>query len=408
MVGRDQDETHRAATPLELLFDLVFVISFGVAGSEFAHFLAEGYYADGLIGFGFSMFAVVWAWINFTWFASAYDTDDWLYRLLVMVMMVGVVVLALGIPAMFASVHAGGDFDGRAMILGYVVMRVPMIAMWARAGRDHPERRRTAQTYVRALVVAQVLWTISAFVDLAPAQYLLAALVLAAIELTGPVLAERREGGTPWHSHHIAERYGLLAIITLGEILIGTVAALAAVIETQGWSVDVAVIAVGGVGLTFFLWWIYFMPPTGEVLHAEREKSFVWGYLHIAVYASIAAVGAGLHVAALALEHEAHISDVAVVWTLAVPVLAFFGLVSLLYAYLLGTDRLNWPSTLVKVVVVLASVGMAAAGISLAWCIAVIAVAPALSVLTLEAGLVGPRQDDAGRSARDAAPTSPR
>ena len=49
------------------------------------------------------MFAVVWAWINVTWFASAFDNDDWLYRLLTMVQMTGVIVL-LGLPPLFSSI----------------------------------------------------------------------------------------------------------------------------------------------------------------------------------------------------------------------------------------------------------------------------------------------------------------
>ena len=52
-----------------------------------------------LIGFVFSVFAITWAWINFSWFASAYDTDDWVFRLLTLLQMVGVLVLALGSPA---------------------------------------------------------------------------------------------------------------------------------------------------------------------------------------------------------------------------------------------------------------------------------------------------------------------
>ena len=96
MGGRDPLEAHRAATPLELLFDLTFVVSFGLAASQFAHALAEGHYADALIGFGFASFAICWAWTNFSWFASAYDTDDWIFRLATMVQMIGVLVLALG------------------------------------------------------------------------------------------------------------------------------------------------------------------------------------------------------------------------------------------------------------------------------------------------------------------------
>ena len=66
MSGRDTREAHRVASPLELLFDLTFVIAFGQAASQLAHGLAEGHFLAALIGFGFSSFAICWAWINFT------------------------------------------------------------------------------------------------------------------------------------------------------------------------------------------------------------------------------------------------------------------------------------------------------------------------------------------------------
>jgi low temperature requirement protein LtrA len=74
MGGRDPHEAHRAATPLELLFDLTFATSFGLAASEVASVLAQGHFLAGLVGFGFASFAICWAWINFSWFSSAYDT----------------------------------------------------------------------------------------------------------------------------------------------------------------------------------------------------------------------------------------------------------------------------------------------------------------------------------------------
>lgn len=61
---------------------------------------------------------------------------------------------------------------------------------------------------------------------------------LGAGELLVPVIAERLDGGTPWHPHNIAEHYGLLVIITLGEVILGTILAISAVIEGQGWSVE--------------------------------------------------------------------------------------------------------------------------------------------------------------------------
>src|SRR5436190_21970863 len=95
MRGRDPHESHRVATPLELLFDLTFVIAFGLAAAQFAHALAEAHYFTALAGFGFACFAICWAWINFSWFASAYDTDDWIFRTVTMVQMIGVIVLAI-------------------------------------------------------------------------------------------------------------------------------------------------------------------------------------------------------------------------------------------------------------------------------------------------------------------------
>ena len=141
MEGRDPDEAHRAATPLELLFDLTFVVAYGIAADELAHYLAEDHIRAGVIGFCFAAFAITWAWINFSWFASAYDTDDWVYRLTTMLQMVGVIILALGLPTMFESIDAGETVNNGVMVAGYIVMRVAMVFQWARAARQDPERR---------------------------------------------------------------------------------------------------------------------------------------------------------------------------------------------------------------------------------------------------------------------------
>jgi low temperature requirement protein LtrA len=111
MSGRDPYEQHRVATPLELLYDLTFAVAFGVAGEQFAHLVEEAHFAAGLIGFGFAIFAVCWCWINYSWFASAYDTDDWAFRVATMVRMAGVIVLALGLPPVLHSIDAGHTID---------------------------------------------------------------------------------------------------------------------------------------------------------------------------------------------------------------------------------------------------------------------------------------------------------
>jgi Bacterial low temperature requirement A protein (LtrA) len=81
MGGRNPHEAHRVATPLELLFDLTFATSFSLAPSQLAGALAAGRFTA-LLGFSFASFAICWAWTNFSWFSSAYDTDDWKLQVL--------------------------------------------------------------------------------------------------------------------------------------------------------------------------------------------------------------------------------------------------------------------------------------------------------------------------------------
>ena len=129
--------------------------------------LAEGHFIAGLVGFGFASFAICWAWINFSWFSSAYDTDDWMFRVVTMVQMIGVLVLAAGVPRMFASIERSGHLDNSVMVLGYVIMRVALVFQWLRAARDDPARRRVCLTYAATISIAQVGWVVQIVVPLA-------------------------------------------------------------------------------------------------------------------------------------------------------------------------------------------------------------------------------------------------
>ncbi|KQS91136.1 MULTISPECIES: low temperature requirement protein A [unclassified Rhizobium] len=385
MTGRDPHEHHRVATPLELLFDLTFVIAFGIAASQLAHLLAEGHYAAGLMGFGFAMFAVCWAWVNFSWFASAFDTDDWVYRVTTMIQMVGVLVLALGLPKMFETIDHGEHVNNSVMVLGYVIMRIAMVFQWLRAARQNPERRKACLTYVTAISIAQVGWVISIFIDMPLLVTAICVITLTLIEMLGPFIAERTNGGTPWHAHHIAERYGLLAIITLGEGVVGTVASISAITGEQGWNLDAILVCIAGTGLTFGMWWLYFILPAGRVLHVFRNRSFVWGYGNMLVFAAIAATGAGLHVAAYYIEHKAHIGAVAAVLTVAIPVFAYISLIFGFYVYLLRKMETFyvWLMAGMTAIVIL-SVACAAAGVSMTLCLVILMFAPLVPVLGYE------------------------
>lgn len=385
MTGRDPNSSHRAATPLELLFDLSFVVAFGIAGNELAHAVAVGHWQSGLLGFGFAMAATCWAWINFSWFSSAYDTDDWFYRLATMVQMIGVVVFALGLPVMFASLEEGEHIDNTVMVAGYVVMRVALVAQWLRAAKQDPARRRTSLSYALWVGIAQVGWIALAIAHTSASLFFAAAIALYAVELAGPVLSERRSTGTPWHPHHIAERYGLLAIIALGEGVLGTASAVAPVVSEHGWTLDAALIAVAGIGITFGLWWIYFIVPAGPILAAHRERSWVWGYLHILVFAAIAAMGAGLHVAAYVVEGDAVIGVPGAILAVSIP-MAVYALA--LYAVAVWLLRDVDVVTIIVVILTLATLAvavlLAVGGASLATCLIVVTLAPAITVVGYE------------------------
>ena len=384
--GRDPLEAHRSATPLELLFDLTFVVAFGIAANELAHYLAEGHYRTGIVGFCFATFAVAWAWINYSWFASAYDTDDWVMRLATMVQMLGVIVLALGLEQAFASLDDGDVLDNGVMVAGYVVMRVPMVFLWTRVARHDPTRRAAAGAYIWTISVAQAFWVVLAIVDLPLEQTLVIGAVLIGIEMTGPYLAERRKGGTPWHAHHIAERYGLLVIITLGEGIIGTVASINAVVHgPEGWSVDAAVVAFAGVGLIFATWWTYFAVPWAEVLVLHRERSFIWGYGHIVIFGALAAIGGGLHVAAYYLEHQTTLGATGTVLATAIPVTIYVVALYAIYAsFTLHMDPFHLTLLAGTAGVLVLSVVLAAVGVGIGACLLVLMLAPVVTVLGYE------------------------
>ena len=76
MLGRDPAEEGRGATPLELFFDLVVVVAVALAAGRLHHALVEGVGVASPLS-DLLVFIAIWlAWMNFTWFASAYDTDD--------------------------------------------------------------------------------------------------------------------------------------------------------------------------------------------------------------------------------------------------------------------------------------------------------------------------------------------
>ena len=166
-------------------------------------------------------------------------------------------------------------------------------------------------------------------------------------------------------------------IITLGEGILGTIAAVAAVVAHVGWSGEAILIVIAGTGLTFGLWWTYFILPSAPVLARHRERKWAWGYGHIVVFGALAAVGAGLHVAAYAAEGETTIGTVGVVLSVAIPVfvftLAYFVLWSILFR---AVDAFHVVLAAGMMLFLVAGVVLAVAGVPLGWCLFVVMLSP--------------------------------
>lgn len=285
---RDPTEPHRGATPLELLFDLVSVIAIASASASLHHAISESHVTEGLLKFSASFFAIWWAWMNFTWYASAYDNDDSLHRLLTMVAMAGSLLMTAGIDRFFET----NNID--MIVTGFVVMRSAMVCFWLRAAWHDPKRRLTAYRYAAGIAVVQVYWVGLMLSQPIAGNYLVAFYTAGALlELSVPAYAESN-CTTPWHRHHLIERYGLLNIIVLGETLL---AGSLAIQRAASVNIDKELVgvAVSSLFLVFALWWVYFSKEE-QIAQKRLSLALCWGYGHLLIYMSGAAVGVGVAV----------------------------------------------------------------------------------------------------------------
>ena len=342
LLPRARDEAHRASTPLELLFDLVIVVAVAQAAQGLHHALAEGHALSGVRTYAMVFFAIWWAWVNFTWFASAYDNDDVAYRLLVMLQLTGALVFAAGIPR-----FEHGDL--RVGVLGYVIMRLALVRLWLRAARADPARRRAVLRYAWGVFLVQAAWVGHIFTP--PSWHVSGFVLLALVEMLVPAWAERASP-TSWHPHHIAERYGLFTLITLGESILAASLALQTATSEGGGLRALLPVALGGLLIVFSCWWLYFERPGHEVLTSSRT-AFVWGYGHYFVFGAAAAVGAGLAVAVDQAAGRAPVSRFAAGAAVAVPAAVFLLVLWFLHARTEDRGRTRLLGPLVTAAVLL-------------------------------------------------------
>lgn len=163
-----------------------------------------------------------------------------------------------------------------------------------------------------------------------------------------------RAGATPWHRGHIVERYGLFTIIMLGESILATLTAFSPAFEDTEHGATLLLLAAAALIIVFGMWWLYFEPS--EELLDSTKSAFRWGYGHSLIFASAAAVGAGLQVAVDFDTEHTEIGGVLAASATAVPVAVHLLCLSVLHVKLHAEQPVMRLAFRVTIVLVLLSV----------------------------------------------------
>jgi len=271
-------------TPLELFFDLVFVLAI----TQCTALMADNLAWTGVLQ-ALAVLAVLWwSWVGYAWLTSVVDPEEGAVRLVMFAAMAGLLVAALCVPQAF------GDL-ALTFAIAYGVVRGSHIGLFVLASRDQPEFRRSVVGLgIGTAIGVGLLVTASFFDGWTQAMLWAVAIVL---DVGEPYLF----GAEGWqlHAEHFAERHGLIVIIALGESIVAIGVGAAGEVNA-----GVIVAAVLGIGLAALQWWAYFdvvaivatdrlasLPPGREQNTMARDS---YSYLHFPMVAGIVLVALGL------------------------------------------------------------------------------------------------------------------
>jgi low temperature requirement protein LtrA len=273
-----ETDGERRATWLELFVDLVFV----AAIAEVASTLAADPTAAGFGRFLALFLPIGWAWSGFAFYATRFDTDDLVYRLLTLLGMFAVAALASTVPD---ALHGGQN----AFAIAYVCVRLVLLGLYLRVYLDLPIAKPIARWFLLVFGSATGIWLVSVAVP-TPWKYVLWGTALL-VEHIGPIRVWRLLGSMPVDSRHLPERFGLLVLIVLGEGVIGVVLGTAHV----SWTFHSGTVAFAGFVTGAAIWWLYFdFLDVSGVINRNVLSGLTYTYAHYFVTAGIAALGVGV------------------------------------------------------------------------------------------------------------------
>ncbi|GAB3830162.1 low temperature requirement protein A [Dactylosporangium cerinum] len=277
-------DVDRAATRLELFFDLAYVLVI----AELAARLTNDLTAEGVAVFAGLFTVAWWSWVTTTLYANRFDTNDVLYRL-------GKLASTAAVLGMAASAPDATRGTATAFTLCYLATRVVLFALYARAYRHVRDARATIGIYLIGATAGAACW-LAALAVPGDWKFLLWGCGLL-LEALAPVAATRFGDNVPLHLEHLPERFGLFVILVLGE----SVASVVLGVHDTHWTTSSVLVA----GVCFVavaaLWWNYFdlggaagkqeLVHTDETQEGGAADGYVYAHLPLTLGLAAAAVG---------------------------------------------------------------------------------------------------------------------
>ena len=297
---RTVQEEERAATWLELFYDLAFVAAVAALGVRLAHDSS----LTGWLSYAAYFALVWWLWASHTFYADRFDTDDLVYRLVAGGQMVAIAFLAASLLSEDLSTSSSAVFAA-----AYTVVRVLLVVLYVRVYRHVPEARKLVLGYIRGFGAAAVVWAISVFVP-EPGRFWLWGLALA-IDLATPFAVRKAQAAVPLDVSHLPERFGLFTILVLGETIVAVTVGLGHV----DWQWATSIAGALGIIVAIGVWWIHFDNVDGFVVRRRGQKTdwrpTVWIYSHMPLALGIATLGIGVEHVIIAADagHEYHTDE---------------------------------------------------------------------------------------------------
>ena len=285
-------EEDRSVSFLELFYDLAYV----VIVAELTHALVKDVTGASLIGFAALFTLVWWAWVNGSMYHEMHGNYDIRTRVFTFLQMFALVGMAMFAPTAL-------DDGAVGFSISYALFLTIITFLWWRTGVHDPQHRPMAQPYTIGFLVTTILFYVAAATEAPTTYYLWTAGMLLSLMLPLLMISLQRHADPKQVEaalrvrESLVERFGLLTIIVLGEVV---VAVVVGVLHHPAITIPLIANAGLGLGIAMALWWIYFDFGSHHVPIQKTLPRFSWIYLHLPMTMSIALTGAGV---LMVLEH---------------------------------------------------------------------------------------------------------